>query len=143
MVWNWASENTVDIIHPGLELFTRSLNLVKHLETIQHIEDLENEDHDGKLMLTTVLANKVHHVLEIGQEHVSKNVNMLLLVFIIITRKCADKFFKSSEAHNLYLRVVTFQSVLDLFDAILPLSFQEICLSDIENDVLNLVPISQ
>jgi hypothetical protein len=90
-------------------------------------------------MLTTVLTNHVHHLLEVWQEHVSKNIDLLLLVVIIVTRKCADKFLESSKAHYLYLWVFTFQSILDLRDAIDPLSFKEIGLGDVENDVLKLV----
>ena len=47
-------------------------------------------------MLTTILTNHVHHLLEVWQEHVSKYIDLLLLVVIIITRKCADKFLESS-----------------------------------------------
>ena len=94
-------------------------------------------------MRTTVLANEVHHILEIWQEHVSKYVDLLPLVFIIVARECADKFLKSSKAYNLYLWVVTFQSLLNLGDAIGPLSLKEISLSDVENNVLELVPVLQ
>ena len=104
------------------------------------MEDFEDKDHDGNLVLTTALSHKVHHMLKVWQEHLPKYVDLLLLAFSIVARERADKFLEGSQSHDLKLWVITFQSLLDLRDAVLPMSLHKVGLGDVENDVLELVP---
>ena len=100
-----------------------------------HVEDLRDQDHDLELIWTVRPWNDaLHHGLE-SWEEVLGNTDQNFPLLVNFELECPDDLFERTQSNQLRLLVLSGKSLLDVRQALLPVPWFKIRLSNVVNDV--------